>query len=90
MKQHSLSVMTKRQYDSLLSYATLITHQQERNNSYVSQLQPVGRKSDSFVLPLGYIAQNNEMQNENHVFFSQTKKDKIASAEFHILKEVCF
>lgn len=64
----------------------LITHQQERNNSYVSQLQPVGRKSNSFVLPPGWIAQNNTTQNQAHVFSDKEGQD----SRVWCLKEFCF
>lgn len=52
MKQHCVGDDEKAILQSFILHS-LITHQQERNNSYVSQLQPVGRKSNSFVLPLG-------------------------------------
>lgn len=55
--------MTKRQYDSLLSYAPSLLISR-RETIHVSQLQPVGRKSTSFVLPLGCVAHNNKMQSQ--------------------------
>lgn len=79
MKLHSACDDEKAIWQSFI-LRSLITHQQERNNSYVSQLQPVGRKSNSFVLPLGWIAQNNKMQNQIHVFLDKEVQDSVFKA----------
>lgn len=50
-----------------------ITHQQEGNVSCVAQLQCFGRESHSFVLPLGWITRDNEMQSQIHVFLSDNE-----------------
>lgn len=91
MEQQSACDDKKAIWQSFFYQGCLITHRQERNDSYVSQLQTVGRKSNSFVLPLGWIAKNNQMQNQIHVglFFSgQGRQDSVCGVWF--VSEVCF
>lgn len=87
-----MMMMTKGAMWQSFIFHSSITHWQERNSSYVSQLQLVGRECVSFVLLLGWIAQQQNA--ESHpCFFLRLRQRIILSSKMdikrYVISKVC-